>query len=568
MIIIKNLKIKWKMLISFGIVIFTFLISSFLSFFSLGTSKGKFVEFHDRGYIFSNTTYEMRTNLQRLSKNVCNSILTNDTTKVDYYLGVAEENIENLNNALEFIKENAKTSDLKTKANQLEELFISARNSREKLFSFARSGNKEAAKAIYFDDYEPILMDTQDLILEMDNMTAEFANDIYSDTIKMTNISFIILAVVVVVTLGLTLWIALMLTKAIVTPVEEVTHAAKEMADGNLHAAKALTYESKDELGVLSESMRFTMNTLGEYVDEISDTLAIMAKGDLTKDGTEITTFLGDFASIKESLLYILKSFNSTLNDIKVSSEQVDVGAEQVAQGAQNLSQGATEQAASAEELAASITEIDSQVQKAGQFAIDASKKTSGTGKLLNDCNAQMAEMLEAMNDISQQSNEIGKIIKTIEDIAFQTNILSLNAAVEAARAGAAGKGFSVVADEVRNLATKSATASKNTAMLIENSMAAVDRGAVLAKRTAENLQNVVQVTADVVDMVEQISTTTQQQSEAIQQVTLGIEQIASVVQTNSATAEQSAAASEELSGQALVLKQLINNFTLYDETV
>lgn len=220
------------------------------------------------------------------------------------------------------------------------------------------------------------------------------------------------------------------------------------------------------------------------------------------------------------------------------------------------------------EQLAAAINEINEKVIQTAQHSKTASEQVGKAGEELTISNQRMQDMITAMSEISQSSNEIGKIIKTIEDIAFQTNILALNAAVEAARAGSAGKGFAVVADEVRNLASKSAEAAKNTTALIEQSINAVENGTKIADSTANALLLTVESTKVAVDVVDKISMATSEQSTSIQEVTQGIDQISSVVQTNSATAQESAAASEELSSQATLLKTLVSRFKLRSDAV
>ncbi len=273
--------------------------------------------------------------------------------------------------------------------------------------------------------------------------------------------------------------------------------------------------------------------------------------------------YAGEFGKIKSSLENIQGTLVKTFQGIGESANQVAAGSEQVAAGSQMLAQGATEQASSVQELSASITEVAGKIGSNASDASDANTLAGNAEEEMKRGNERMNELITAVKKIEQSSNEIGAIIKTIEDIAFQTNILALNAAVEAARAGEAGKGFAVVADEVRNLAGKSAEAAKNTADLIETSVASVKTGTEIAGRTAESINTAADKVEQTASLISKISSASEQQAGSIKQVQQGLEQISNVVQTNSATAEESAASSEELSGQAQTLKLLIEKFKL-----
>lgn len=377
------------------------------------------------------------------------------------------------------------------------------------------------------------------------------------------NRTFIMAVIIILIACGVALVASIILTlfivRAITKPVEEISRAAKSLSQGNLDVA--LEYESKDEIGALSEDMRFTIKTLSTIISDMQTMLHEMGEGNFSIHTSCESEYVGAFSSMLLSIRKMNISLSGTIFQIGQSADQVTSGSEQVSSGAQALSQGATEQASSVEELAATITEISGQIQKTAEHAKHASVKSGGVGQEANDSNRRMQEMLAAMGDISRSAGEISKIIKAIEDIAFQTNILALNAAVEAARAGAAGKGFAVVADEVRSLASKSADASKSTAALIEGALKAVDNGTRIANETAQSLDEVVAGIQDTVQIIDQIADASGDQAHAISQVTMGIDQISSVVQTNSATAEESAAASQELSGQAQILKNLISHF-------
>lgn len=385
-----------------------------------------------------------------------------------------------------------------------------------------------------------------------------------SDMNHSTTVITIALVVVAVISLVIAVVVVTWLVRRMLKPIESVVEAAEQIAQGNLDIH--LETRSRDEIGRLVTAFSATIDTLQCIIKDESYILREIAAGNLDVKSEAEDRYVGDFVQIRDSLSAIIEGLNHTMQQILQSSEQVSSGSEQVSFGAQALSQGATEQASSVEELAATISEISVQVQGTAENAVAAREQMVSAESETMVCNEQMREMIQAMGEISQRSTEIGKIIKTIEDIAFQTNILALNAAVEAARAGTAGKGFAVVADEVRNLASKSAEASNSTSALIEGSIAAVAKGTKIANETAQSLSKVVDSSQTVSATVEKISDAASAQAISIAQVTQGIDQISSVVQTNSATAEESAAASEELSGQAQMLKSLVGRFKLKDE--
>lgn len=382
--------------------------------------------------------------------------------------------------------------------------------------------------------------------------------DILSPITNLIRLEMIIITIVSLIAILFGIITSLKISK----PIKEVSEAANKIAGGDFNVQ--LQTKASGEVGELIDSFKRIGVTLVEYKDYIQEIAYILnhiAQGNLCFELKQ--EYIGEFSKIKDSLFNISDNLSLTIENVKTSSEQIAMAANQVSSGAQALAQGTTEQASSIEEFSATIADISLQIKNTANNAELANKEVVSTSEEVMSSNSQMQEMKLAMNNINEKSAEISKIIKTIEDIAFQTNILALNAAVEAARAGSAGKGFAVVADEVRNLAQKSADAAKNTTMLIEETVQAVERGSKIVDITAQSMTNVVAGSDQVRKFVNDIARTSKEQSDAVSQISIGVDQISSVIQSNSATAEESAAASEELSGQADLLKQNVNQFKI-----
>ena len=459
---------------------------------------------------------------------------------------IAHKNIENVHNQ-ENTAEEAKTNSSLSALAALESKMVAGEN------GFGQYTYNGATKYLAF---APV--DGTD---GWSVAVSAYTSDYMATTIRNIIIIAILVAVVIVVAVIISVWIANSLSK----PIRMCVSRIQQLQEGDL-SSPIPDLHRKDEIGLLNNATRSIVSVLQGIIQDMDYLLDEMAKGNLNVRSRAPEQYVGDMYTVLTNLRKLALGLSDTMSQIRAAANQVSAGAEQVSSGAQALAQGATEQASAVQELSATISDISNSANNNSAAAKQSQEKANLAGSQVTESNEKMGQLKQAMADISKGQQEIGQIIETIENIAFQTNILALNAAVEAARAGSAGKGFAVVADEVRSLASKSDQAAKQTKEMIERSMRNVERGGSLTDEVSAALEQTVTYTEDAVNLMNQVAENIVSDTDSIHQVSEGTDQISSVVQTNSATAEQSAAASQELSGQSLLLKELVGRFTLHSD--
>lgn len=557
----KHMKVRSKLVLGFGLILILFSLATWMSSGAMSTMNKMIGQFDEDAYQVMERVDEVKYNVEASYAITAQMVLAVTQKDVDALYAEYQAHTQNLVNDLTYLLENY--PEYQNQVKIFRGLTSSSDELSRRIYSLSLT-DKETAQRLYKNELLPAAQKASEALGTIDEAVQQQKTALLQNSVTRTKYTQTIILLVTAASFGVAIVMGLAIIRMITKPLNEIEKAAQGMADGDLNVE--ITYQSRDEIGSLAENMREMTRGYHSLINDISYMVEAMSKGDFCVNTQDETAYKGDFAPILKSLDILRDNLSETLQQINESADQVSGSAEQIASGAQVLSQSSTEQANSVEELVASLQGMNSSIHEVVAHVTEGQENLRRTNQQVDTGHEQMQVMQKAMTEINASSNNIQKIIKDIDDIAFQTNILALNAAVEAARAGTAGKGFAVVADEVRNLAQKSAESAKTTAQLIEQSIQAVQKGQTITGEIAQTIDNMAAEAKNSLTLMEQISMASTEQADAVDQVLQGAEQISAVVQTNSATAEESAASSEELSGQANILKELVKKFRLSNE--
>lgn len=556
---IKEMKVEKKLTFCFTLVVIIASISGVLGLLVVLINNNSYAQVlvsngFSQGEIGIFSTY-----LNKEPALVREMILIEDVAEMKETEAELEEIMVKTDAALNIMKQHCNTKQELEYMTTIEETLPLYRDIFTQVREMALKNENAEALELLLTQGKPTLKKLTDAVESLINLNVSMGNEASDRMNIQTYIILAVMLVIIAISIIISMRFAKFVSRLFSEPIAMIKDASAELAKGNLNIQVKKMYS--DEIGEMTDSFIEATEMIKLYIQELTQELAQLAKGNFNVS-TQVD-FKGDFKALDEAIIEITDSLSITMGNIHEASEQVALGAGQMADGAQALAEGATNQAASVEELTATIQSITETIvhstEKTQQSYRDA-EKFKGEAE---ESNENIKNLNQAMERINNTSREIVNIITAIEDIASQTNLLSLNASIEAARAGEAGRGFAVVADQIGKLATDSATSAINTKRLIENSIQEIEHGNEITVKATEAIESVIKGINILAESTNEISQLSVSQADAMKQLEIGVEQISEVIQNNSAAAEETSATSEELSAQSESLEQLVGAFIL-----
>ncbi len=438
----------------------------------------------------------------------------------------------------------------------------------QKAIDLGKSTDEDAdlqAQQMMTDEVSPLYEQVYSLTADLLNANVNEGNSLEAKLSAMSIIFLIVIVAMIVFAMMQAMRMGNSIAKGIAVPLGELSDRFTTFAKGDLTDPFPVV-DTQDEVADMINTANEMKETLKLVIADCGKHLADMASGnfDIRTDCPEV--YQGEFEKLLLAMRDMKDQMIVTLRSIEDASSQVSAGSTNLAEASQSLAEGATEQAGAVEELQATITSITENIEKAADQAHESYVQAKRYADEADNSRVQMTAMVDAMTRINETSKNIENIISEIEDIASQTNLLSLNASIEAARAGEAGRGFAVVADQIRQLAEQSTKSAVDTRELIEGSLEEIAEGNKAADKAAASIETVVEGIGKIAESSRNVSQVSRDQATAMEQAEQGVNQISEVVQANSATAQESSATSEELSAQAVSLDELISKYILPQE--
>lgn len=556
--ILHNMKIGKKLQLTFAIIIAILAVAVITSVTCISMINSKMSAFYNGPYVNNVLQMEIRKDLQYVGRQILWAMTTDDLAETQEHIDMSTSYA---NTVVANVQKLSNSAGGQVVGDKLQAAVNKVKAEREQVIALAAVNRNDEALVIYNSTYNTAMEELQNILTEFGAYADTNAASSYGQAESLGAMAIVIMIVLGIVCLGFCVYMGLTITDLFKKPIRELEVAAGKLSKGEMDAE--ITYLADDEIGNLAKSFKEAFAFMSDVIGDTCFLLESLAESNFRVKSTKTDRYVGEFTRILSSMRTMVNNLDTTMKQINESSEQVALGSIQMAESAQSLAEGATEQAGAVEELTATVENVNNMAQESAAVAEKSAEETRRSAMEAEEGKQSMQHLVQAMDNISKVSLEIQEIIGAIEDIASQTNLLSLNASIEAARAGEAGKGFAVVADQIGKLASDSAQSAVQTRELIGKALEEIKNGNQMTQETVIVFEKIIENMNGFVDAARGASDSSKAQADILRQVQDGIEQIAEVVQTNSAAAQETSAASEELSAQSDTLKALVGQFKL-----